>query len=242
VFTRSFRFYDALYNFKDYDAAADQLHDLVQAHGSCAKSLLDVGCGTGKHLERFQCWYQVEGVDLDPHMIALARARLPGVPLHEADMQNFDLGRSFDVVTCLFSSIAYVRTVQGLERAIRSMARHLHPGGMLIVEPWVEPEQYRLGQVTANFTNEPDLKIAWMYTSDIDGHVSVFDINYLVGTPAGIEHFIERHEMGLFTAAQYREAFEAAGMDVVHHENGPFGRGLYVATRPGVLVSRHGGA
>lgn len=232
MFTRSFGFYDALYSFKDYAAAADQLHHLVQQHDPRAESLLDVGCGTGKHLERFRRWYQVEGLDLDPHMIALARERLPDVPLHQADMQDFDLGRKFDVVTCLFSSVAYVRTLEGLERSVGRMARHVRPGGLLIVEPWVEPEQYRVGQVTANMADQPDLKIAWMYTSEIEDHVSIFDITYLVGTPSGVHHFTERHQMGLYTADQYRGAFEAAQMDVVHHREGPFGRGLYVATKP----------
>ena len=231
MFTKSFRFYDALYRFKDYSAAAEQLHDLVHEHDPRAESLLDVGCGTGKHLERFNQWYRVEGLDLDPHMIAIARQRLPDVRLHEADMQDFDLGRTFDVVTCLFSSVAYVRTLEGLQRSVRRMASHVRPGGLLIVEPWVEPEQYRVGQVTANLADEPDLKIAWMYTSEIEDHVSIFDITYLVGTPAGIDHFTERHEMGLYTADQYHGAFEAAGMDVVRQEEGPFGRGLYVATQ-----------
>ena len=101
MFTKSFRFYDALYRFKDYSAAAEQLHDLVHEHDPRAESLLDIGCGTGKHLERFNQWYRVEGLDLDPHMIAIARQRLPDVRLHQADMQDFDLGRTFDVVTCL---------------------------------------------------------------------------------------------------------------------------------------------
>lgn len=231
MFTQSFRFYDALYRFKDYAAAADQLHDLVRQNDPSAQSLLDVGCGTGKHLEHFRKWYRVEGLDVDPHMVAVARQRLPDVRLHEADMQEFELGRTFDVVTCLFSAVAYVRTLEGLERSVRSMARHLRPGGVLLVEPWIEPHRYRVGEVTANFVDEPDLKIAWMYTSEIDGRVSVFDIAYLVGTPAGVEHFTERHEMGLYTAEQYRLAFEAADLDVVHHQVGPFGRGLYVATK-----------
>ena len=54
-------------------------------------------------------------------------------------MTAFDLGCRFDVVTCLFSSIGYVGTVERLDQAIATMAAHLEPGGTLIVEPWLSP-------------------------------------------------------------------------------------------------------
>ena len=41
-----------------------------------------------------------------------------------------DLGRTFDAVVCLFSSIGYVGTEERLRAAIGSMARHAAPGGM----------------------------------------------------------------------------------------------------------------
>jgi SAM-dependent methyltransferase len=231
VFTRSASFYDALYAFKDYAAAAGQLHDLIGRLAPGARSLLDVGCGTGRHLEELGRWYAVEGLDIDPQMVTVARGRLPGVPVHQADMSDFDLARQFDVVTCLFSAIAYVRTPDRLGASLISMARHLRPGGLLLMEPWVSPDRYTLGRVTANFVDEPELKIAWMYTSEIEGHVSVFDINYLIGTPSGIEHFTERHEMGLFTEQEYMGAIEAAGLEATYSPEGPFGRGLYLGIR-----------
>ena len=99
------------------------------AHRSGAASLLDVACGTGKHLELFRSWYEVAGIDLNADLVAIARERLPDVRLEVADMTAFDLGRRFDVVTCLFSSIGYVGTVERLDQAIATMAAHLEPGG-----------------------------------------------------------------------------------------------------------------
>jgi ubiquinone/menaquinone biosynthesis C-methylase UbiE len=228
MFTKSAQFYDALYHFKDYAAAAEQLHTLIQQTYPGAATLLDVACGTGKHLQYLRAYYQVEGLDLNEKLLEIARERCPGIPFHERSMVNFNLRRSFEVVTCLFSSIGYVKNVDNLEKAISSMTRHLKPGGMLFVEPWFTPESYWTNRVTANFVDQPELKIAWMYVSELEGRISVFDIHYLVGTPQGIDHFTERHEMGLFTHAEYLNAFRKCGLDVRHDPTGLFGRGMYI--------------
>jgi SAM-dependent methyltransferase len=146
-------------------------------------------------------------------------------------MVDFSLGHTFDVVTCLFSSIGYVKTAENLYRTVVNMVRHLRPGGLVVIEPWFTPEKYWTGTITANFVNEPNLKIAWMYISKIEGRVSILDIHYLVGTPQSVEHFEERHEIGLFTHEEYIEAFQKAGLEVQYDPEGLFGRGMYVGIK-----------
>ena len=130
MFTKSARFYDAVYSFKDYAAEAAKVDALIKERNPRARTLLDVACGTGMHLEHLRGRYDAEGLDLDPELLAIARERLPGIRLHEADMIEFDLARLFDAVTCLFSSIGYARTVKNLNRAVAAMALHLEPGGV----------------------------------------------------------------------------------------------------------------
>lgn len=137
MFTKSARFYDAIYSWKDYPAEAQKLRSLIRQRNPQARTLLDVACGTGKHLELLREDFEVEGLDLDDDMLAIARERLPGVPLHHGSFSDFELGRTFDVVTCLFSSIGYAQTEANLRLAIAAMARHLSPGGVLIVEPMI---------------------------------------------------------------------------------------------------------
>jgi SAM-dependent methyltransferase len=231
MFVKSAEFYDALYWFKDYPAACANLDALIQRESPGASSLLDVGCGTGKHLEHLRARYRVEGVDLGGELLAVARERCPGVPFHQADMVDFSLDRKFDVVTCLFSALAYVRTLERMYAAVANLARHLEDGGVLVVEPWFSPERLWTGHITANFVDRPELKIAWMYTTKVQDLVTVLDIHYMVGTPKSVDVFTERHELGLFTDDQYREAFERAGLTVEHDSVGLFGRGMFVGTR-----------
>jgi SAM-dependent methyltransferase len=228
VFSRSARLYDAVYaSIRDYPREAAELERLIQQRRPGARTLLDVACGTGAHLEHLT-GYEVEGLDLDPEMLGVARERLPNVPLHEGDMADFDLGKRFDAVVCMFSSIGYVRTEERLRSAVASMARHLEPGGVLVVEPWLSPEAWVDRHVGAVFVDEPELKIARMNVGEREGNLSIFEFEYLVGTPNGLERFNERHELGLFTVEQYLEAFRAAGLEVDHDPEGPMGRGLYI--------------
>jgi SAM-dependent methyltransferase len=229
MFTESAAFYDLLYGFVDYPAAVGKLEAILELEAPDAQTLLDVGCGTGRHLELLRERYRVEGLDINPVLLDAARERCPGVELHEADMAGFSLAHRFDVVTSLFSAIAYVRTEERMRAATLSMRRHLNPGGVLVVEPWFTPEAYWTGTITANRVDEKDVKIAWMYTSEREGSLSVLDIHYLVGRPTGIEGFRERQELGLFSVEQHLDAFRAAGLEARFEPEGLFGRGLYVA-------------
>jgi SAM-dependent methyltransferase len=228
VYSKSAPYYDALYAFKDYGEASGKLVGLLEERRPGARTLLDVACGTGRHLEVLRERYEVEGVDINPDFVATARARLPGTRIHESDMRDFDLGRRFDIVTCLFSSIAYMRTYEDARRAIGAMARHLEPGGVLALEPWFTPDSYWVDRLTVNQVDEPDLKITWMYRSEREGTEALLDIHYLVGTTAGVKFFRERHRLGLFTREQYVGALADAGLRVEFDEEGLFQRGLYL--------------
>lgn len=235
MYGKSAAYYDAIYAAagKDYAREAQRLHAQIQQHKrSPGTALLDVACGTGGHIGFLRQNYAAEGLDLDPDMLAIARRKHPDVVFHRADMADFDLGRRFDVIVCLFSAIAYAMTVPRLQQILQTMRRHVHPGGVVIVEPFIMPELFREGYVHAGFVDQPDLKIARMNVSRVEDGAAVLDFHFLVATPAGVEYFIERHDVGLFSHEDYLGAFRGAGLDVVHDPEGLIGRGLYIGTRP----------
>lgn len=236
MFGRSAPYYDKIYGSLDYEAGARTLRSLIDARLPEARTLLDVACGTGRYLAHLGTRFEGEGLDILPELLDLARERCPDTRFHQGDMIRFDLGRQFDVVTCLFCSIGYVVTLDNAERAIATMASHVRPGGLLIVEPWITPEQCWTNKVTADFVTEPELKIVRMHTHEVEGRSSVYDIHCLIGTPQGVEHFVEREVLGLFSREEYESAFRKAGLDVTYQDQALFPGhkyGLYIASRPG---------
>ena len=112
------------------------------------------------------------------------------------------------------------------------MASHLKPCGVLVIEPWFTPDAWKPGTVHALLVDEDELKIARVNTSFADGRLSYFDLHYLIGTPEGTEHFVERHELGLFTIEEMATALEPAGLEVTYDPEGPAGRGVFLGLRP----------
>lgn len=196
-----------------------------------AKTLLDVACGTGLHMEHLTERFDVEGLDLDADLLAVAKERLPDAPLHVGDMRDFDLGKTFDAVTCLFSAIGYVRSEDELRAAFDRMASHLAPGGVLVVEGWIGPDDWDEDHIGSLYVDEPDLKIARMNLATTRDRFSVVDFHYLVATPDEISHFTELHELYLFTPEEYTAAMEAAGFSIERDGDALMGRGVYIGTK-----------
>jgi len=234
MFSKTARYYDKLYAKKDYAGEVQRLISLLDVQSESNQlTLLDVACGTGLHLEHLAKHFRVEGLDICPELLEIARGRIPCIHLHLGDMTDFALGKQFDIVTCLFSSIGYVKTLDKLKDAVCSMTAHLKPQGVLALEPWFTPENWHPNTVHGMYIDEPDLKIARINTSFVKGKVSVFDLHHLVGTPEGTEYLVEHHELGLFEVKEMISVMEEVGLTVRYDADGLTGRGLYIGRKNG---------
>jgi len=229
MFLESSELYDAIYHFKNYARECEILRAVIAVAAPGALTILDVACGTGEHDKFLKEHYAVDGVDLNENYLGAARVKNPAGRYTRGDMTDFDLATTYDAVTCLFSAIGYVRTIDRMNRAIASMARHVKPGGVLIVEPWITPDGWKSGNTFIHAGEIGADKVCRMSLSGREGNLSVVLMHYLRGTPDGIEHYSERLELGLFTRDEMTRAFESAKMQVRYDTEGLMGRGLYIA-------------
>lgn len=231
--------YDALYDArdKDYAAEAEAILALARESGSEPRSLLDVACGTGRHLEVFAAHLdEVAGADTSTEMLTIASSRLdPEVALVEADLRALALDRTFDVVTCLLSSIGHVTDADELDQAVAAMAAHVAPGGTLAIEPWLTPDAVVEGGVRDLVSaRTDDGVIARAGSSRLEGDVLIVDFAWAVATAAGVATLEESRRMPLFTRERYLQAVASAGLQATWLDELPglgLGRGLLVGRR-----------
>jgi glycine/sarcosine N-methyltransferase len=134
--------------FDDYDRFVDWekrlareapfFRGLFEEHR--VRSVIDVGCGTGRHAVLFASWgLDVTGVDPDAEMLARARehARASGAGVRFVEggfggLAALGLGPA-DALTCTGNALPHVEGSAGLREALADMAAVLVPGGALVL-------------------------------------------------------------------------------------------------------------
>lgn len=225
--------YDRIYTpIKDYSAEAGQVATLIRRARPRCRTLLDVACGTAEHARvlRDVHGFEVDGVDLDPALVAIARAKCPQGRFDVADMVDFHLGRSYDVVLSLFGSIGYAVTVPRLREALACVRDHLVPGGVAVVEPYATPDGFRPGAGDACIVEANGLRVTRVHRAERDGQRCRLYVHDTIEGPDGTRQSTEIHELGLFTVDQMLAAFSAVGLAVTYDPRSPIGRGIYVGS------------
>jgi SAM-dependent methyltransferase len=231
MFEVSAEYYDLIYaSFKDYQAEAGHVASLLRRLHPACRTLLDVACGTGEHA-RFLAGagFIVDGLDLDPGFVRIARQKHPAGRFFEADMGGFRLPHRYDAVVCLFSSIGYLQTLDRVAGAFACFREHLAPGGIVVVEPWFAPGVLEHGRVALNTGEADGVRVTRSSRVEVEGRLSRLHFGYEITNGTGTRHASEVHELGLFTTPEMLEAFRLAGLEADYDPKGLTGRGLYVA-------------
>jgi SAM-dependent methyltransferase len=212
--------YDLIYADKPYADEARFIDRLLPKRGT----LLDVACGTGRHAIEFAgLGYEVTGVDYSVELLERARenAAQAGVEIQFLlqDMRTLDLGERFDVVTCLFDSIGYPLTDEGIVGALTRIHEHLEPDGTLAVEFLHAPMLRRTSPVKVGRWDTPDgRKLLRISETELDLPRRVMTVFYelleLDPNTCGYRTFTERQANRFFSPEEMRELLAAADLEV----------------------------
>lgn len=110
------------------------VRDLIQAYGPNTVRVLDIACGTGSIAAGLAQTYTVAGLDMSPHMLTIAKQKLPGVAFVQANMTHFSLPQPFDAAYCLHNSINHLLGMDDWRALFSRVATHLNPGGVFIFD------------------------------------------------------------------------------------------------------------
>lgn len=221
VFGNYSRYYDLLYRDKDYQAEADYVHALVAKHRPRARTLLDLGCGTGRHASLLaERGYDVVGVDRSPEMLAEARARKVTsgrTEFVEGDLRSVRLGRKFDVVVSLFHVMSYQTTNADLLAGLATLREHLAPGGLFVFDCWYGPAVLNLRPSVRVLRLEDErTAVTRLAEPVLHPNDNVVDVNYHVFVKdkqtAEVSELREKHSMRYLFAPEVAHFLSSVGL------------------------------
>lgn len=244
--------YAGEYPNKDYTAEAMYMGALALEHwGSSPSSWLDVCVGDGRHARTLSWLFpdmQVVGVDRSQAMLDRAAVNAPDAELIKiSDMKDFKLqGRTFDVITCLFASINYLVRRHDLYEGVRTIAGHLNPGGLVMLEPMNIGEFAGRSSSTRRGTAGDGSRFT--RTSHFDTRLDpdtgegivLMDSEFSFDTPVDnsptVEPFVENHTFGTFKHQTYIGSMSRTGLEYRFTETlsttGANERGLIIGFKP----------
>jgi ubiquinone/menaquinone biosynthesis C-methylase UbiE len=228
------KYYDRIYSFRDYLDEAVRIQNLIIKYlETGGNTLLDVACGTGLHLKHLKDDFSCTGVDASKAMLKIARKNAKGVTFKEADMKTLKLGKQFDAITCLLSSIGYVRNYSNLERTIRNFSKHLKKGGVTLIEPSHANSVYIKGEPRITIYDGKDAKIARINVPKIRQATAILNMHILIAERGkDAKYFIDKHELGLFGINNTLRIMKDAGLKSKYLKNGLMsGRELFVGIK-----------
>jgi SAM-dependent methyltransferase len=220
-------YYDVLYQDKDYPAESSYVIDLIRRSSTRAKEIVDFGCGTGTHaLLLSEAGYEVTGVDRSEAMLQIAQTKFTAnqdqcrVKLVKGDIREIRLGRTFDVAVSLFHVLSYQTKNDDVINTIRTFAKHLPPGGLLIFDFWYGPAVLTLKPETrVKRLTKDNLKITRISEPQFLSNENCVDVHYTLvsSQPDGSSSTItEVHSMRYFFEPELRFFLAICGFHALH--------------------------
>jgi SAM-dependent methyltransferase len=227
--------YEVAFSYRDYVAETRTIEAWFQRATGRTRigAAIELASGPGLHaIELARGGTEVFALDISPTMCALAerRAREAGVAMATkcGDMIDFELYRRFDLAMLLLNSVAHIYTLDDLVRHLKTVARHLTPSGVFVIE-FQHPKDFvgrgaRRTGVSKPWTSrrgELEVEVRWGSPEDpYDSIAQIFEPTVeLIARENGHEQrFVERVRMRDWTkteldaAARLSGAFEIAAM------------------------------
>lgn len=221
--------YDLLYGDKNYLAECDLLEEVFRRYNAePVKSILDLGCGTGNHaIPLAQRGYRVTGVDRAADMLAQARDKTAAMTwdqgrqapaFMQGDVRQVDVGQQFDAALMMFAVLGYQLTNEDILAALRTVRRHLRPGGLFVCDLWYGPavltirpsERIKINQVGEDQLIRVASGLLDSYHQWVDVHYHVWRL----GKQQVQSESEETHRVRYFFAPELAFLMEQAGLEL----------------------------
>ena len=217
------KYYDLLYKDKDYDKESKYIIDkIANGGGQQVNSILELGCGTGKHAKILQdSGYTIYGIDLSANMIKLAKQN--GVSCEVADIRTYRQSNKFDCCISLFHIASYQNSDEDISHYFDTASFHLKKGGIFIFDVWYKPAVlHQLPEKRVKTMENDDIKVIRYCNPEHLPKESIVKVNYTIEIidkkSKSYESIKETHSMRYFSSDEIKEFAQKAGIKIINEE------------------------
>lgn len=211
------RYYDLLYQDKNYQKEADYVTALLLSHKIPGCRLLEFGAGTGIHAGCLKkLGFDIQGIEKSKAMIAMAK-KPDRIGLLQGDIRKKRVPGMFDGIISLFHVMSYQCCDADVASVFKNAEIHLKTGGLFLFDFWHTP---------AVLVQKPEARVKVLKSSEIEvirraipkqrPGKNIVDVHYQVKireVASGKTHeFEEIHSMRHFAVQELDEFAKSSGM------------------------------
>ena len=226
--------YDITYNEK---TGCDHMAQVEWVDGwreklALPRTVLDLACGTGRHLVRFEeLGYACHGIDASVEMLKIAARSLTETRVEQGFFHSFKLRQQVPLVTCFFNALSYCRDLDELGTAVENVRRNLLDGGLFIFDIYCPTSPQRAFSVKTFARGGLQFSRTFVGFPTAEGYRSTM---YVIVFDGSSSRIIEETTLrGVFSESGIAEVLISSGLDVLYTGHGYTSEScVFVAQKP----------
>jgi len=223
IFNAYSRYYDLLYQDKDYKGESEYISTLLNNYGLSKGKLLEFGSGTGKHgLLLANLGYKVHGIEKSTDMIKRAK-QIDGFTCQQGDICTVKTGQKYEAVVSLFHVVSYQVTNEKVQSVFQRASEHLQTEGLFLFDFWYSPAVYnQRPEVRIKRMSDEQYEIVRIAEPMVYTNSNKIEINFTVFVRNlinnQVETFNEVHPMRHFSLPEIELIGNASGFRMLNAE------------------------
>ncbi len=222
AYTTLAKYYDLIFQGKDYVTESEFIKNAIKKRKVDARSILDIGCGTGVHLNLLKDDFKVlDGIDLNSEIIEEAKKKSSKINYHVAGMSNFKLNQKFDVIICLYSVFNYNLTVKDAKDTLKNIKDHLNSHGLVIFVLYSPRNTIKETSLHVGKNSNVEVAKVNMHFVDPKTHIEISDFLVLIKDKNRVDFYTEKdHKYRIYGIDEFTEMLTKAGFTSIEAFDG----------------------
>jgi len=227
------KYYDLIHNEKNYKEEVNDFIKIIEKYKkSKGRNLLDMCCGTGSHIFYLKEKFNVEGIDISKELIKIAKEKNPKTKFILEDISEFKTKKKFDIITILFSSIAYLRNKKEIIKIMANSYKRLKFGGVLFIETIFLKDSLKEIKNHLRKYSDKNINLKRFINLNIKKDFAELNAKYEIKEKNSIQKIIyDTQKIKLFSKLEMKKILEDVGFEVKFFNYKKTGTKLFVCVK-----------